>query len=119
MSKPVDDYGVDQVIKIFDGKNASHYELHVQLKSSDNSTEGDHERAQVRVSTYNLLKSILHVTMFIKYVHPDHESYWIYTLDMAEPNQTNETFTVSIPKANRLSQIDWSSRSQNNRNRRP
>jgi hypothetical protein len=41
--KPKADYGVDLRIDIFEGELATGLELLIQLKASDNSTEGENE----------------------------------------------------------------------------
>jgi hypothetical protein len=106
-TKPQNDYGIDEIVNIFDGIYASPYELYVQLKSSQNANDGEIEKAKLRISTYNHLKHLLHVAMLIKFVEEENEAYWILLIDIPEPNQENETFTAHIPKANKFSEINW------------
>lgn len=106
-TKPNNDYGVDWLINIFDGEYASNYELNVQLKSSQKSTKGEHEKISFRVATYNHLKNLLHVVMIIKYIKSENEAYWTLLVDIDEPNQEQDTFTIKIPKKNKLSSINW------------
>ncbi len=105
--KPSGDYGVDLVVNIFEDGHTTPYELHVQLKASDNTTDGDDEKVNLRVATYNHLMGALPVTMLVKYVHADKEAYWMLVVDIDTPNQKQETFTVNIPKTNKLSLLDW------------
>lgn len=105
--KPEADYGVDQRVDIFEGEHATGLELLVQLKATQNSTEGENERIKIRTATYNHLWDKLQVVMLIKYVAEENEAYWILLSEVLEPNQEQETFTVNIPKDNRLSDIDW------------
>lgn len=105
--KPDNDYGVDLIVDLFDGTDATGLELLVQLKSSENRNNSDQESQTLRVATYNYLLRKLQVVLLVKYVVPDNEAYWILLKDMPSPNQDNDTFTVHIPKANRLSQINW------------
>ena len=107
ITKPANDYGVDFVVSIFDGHNASPYEIHIQLKSSQHVSGGSIEKVPIRISTYNHLSHLLHVVMLIKYIADENEAYWILLVDLPEPNQSNKTFTVSIPRENALSSIDW------------
>lgn len=107
ISKPDHDYGVDAIVNIFDGENASPYEIAVQLKASAKADEGDNEKITLRVATYNHLKRILPVVLIIKYVEEAEEGYYLLLAKVAEPNQDNDTFTVNIPRQNRLSEINW------------
>jgi hypothetical protein len=43
----------------------------------------------------------------VKYVAPEDNAYWILLRDVPAPDQTAESFTVHIPRANRLSLIRW------------
>ena len=106
---PKNDYGVDLITDIFEGENATGLELLIQLKSTENRSEGDIERQTLRIATFNYLRDKLQVVMIVKYVHAENEAYYILLKDIPEPNQENETFTVSIPKENTLSTIDWDS----------
>lgn len=46
--------------------------------------------------------------MRVKYVESEDEAYWILLRDVQEPNDPGQkTMTVRIPRANRLSRIDW------------
>ena len=46
--------------------------------------------------------------MLIKYVEAEKEAYWELLKDIPKPPQEQKTFTVHIPRINRLSNIDWS-----------
>lgn len=43
----------------------------------------------------------------MKYIKQENEAYWMYFRDIPPPNQEQETFTVHIPRDNRLSRIAW------------
>jgi len=105
--KPEPDYGVDLRVDIFEGEDATGLELLIQLKASENATEGENETVQLRTVTYNHLWGKLQVVMLIKYVQEEHAAYWLLLKDVPAPNQEQATFTVRIPKANALSHIDW------------
>ena len=47
------------------------------------------------------------IFLLIKFVEEDNEAYWILLKDVPEPNQENETFTIRIPRQNRLSELNW------------
>lgn len=99
--KPMPDFGVDIVVNIFDGDEATSRELLVQLKSSlePNSTADDaYERLTLDVSTYNYLWDQLQVVLLVKYVASEQTAYWQLLSQVPEPNQENQTMTVRIPK---------------------
>jgi hypothetical protein len=47
--------------------------------------------------------------MLVKYVESEHEGYWIFFRDIPAPDQERKTFTVHIPRENRISTIPWTS----------
>jgi hypothetical protein len=101
------DYGVDLVVDIFDGSNATGLELLIQLKSANKSNDSDFENQRLSTSTFNYLKGKLQVVMIVKYIIPDNAAYWILLKDIPIPNQNNGSLTIHIPKTNRLSEINW------------
>jgi hypothetical protein len=105
--KPINDYGVDLRVDLFEGNRATGLELLVQLKSSEGSTDGESETVRLRVATYNLLWNKLQVAMLVKFIESEKEAYWVLFKDIPSPSQDQETFTVHIPKTNRLSAIPW------------
>lgn len=107
--KPGGDYGTDIKVDIFEGSNATGLELLVQLKSSHNASTSDFETIRLRTTTYNYLWDKLQVVMLVKYVEVENEAYWLLLSDVPEPNQDQDSFTVRIPKSNRLSSIEWPS----------
>lgn len=106
-TKPLNDYGIDFIVNIFDGLNASHYELNIQLKSSQKSTGREYEKIALKTTTYNHLWHQLHVVMLIKYVAEENEAYWILLIDVKPPKKNSKSFTVYLPKNNKLSTIKW------------
>ena len=102
------DYGIDLRVDIFEGSRATGLELLVQLKSSERPTDGrDVEQVTLKVSTYNLIWRKLQVAMLVKHVQSEGESYWLFFRDIPPPRQEQETFTIQIPRDNRLSTISW------------
>lgn len=102
------DYGQDLNIEIAENGVYKGLEFIVQLKSSNNSDiNGNDERQSLKVSTYNYLWDNLRVVLLVKFVEAENEAYWILLKDVPEPNQDNETFTIRIPRKNRLSTLDW------------
>jgi hypothetical protein len=105
--KPGGDYGVDIKIDIFEGNSATGLELLVQLKASRDASTADFETIHLKTTTYNYLWDKLQVVMLVKYVEADNEAYWLLLSEVPEPKQEQESFTIQIPKENRLSTIDW------------
>jgi hypothetical protein len=79
----------------------------MQLKASAQARKGEAEVMRLRTATYNHLRSKLQVVMLVKYVEQSNEAYWLLLKDIDPPPAGQSTFTVRIPKANRLSAIDW------------
>jgi hypothetical protein len=109
-SAPASDYGVDLVVNIFDGDNASGREFLVQLKASGVSnatTDGKFERITLNVATYNMLQVKLQVVMLVKYVAEEDCAYWQLLSQIDAPEQDNDTMTIRIPRNQILTQINW------------
>jgi Domain of unknown function (DUF4365) len=101
------DYGVDLRVEIFNRGLATGRELLVQLKASSKPSIGETERIRLRTATYNYLWGKLQVVMLVKYIRSENKAYWLLLRDVPTPNQDNVTFTVHIPKSNRLDNIVW------------
>lgn len=105
--KPVNDYGVDLRLDLFEGDRATGLEILVQLKATAKSSGGNTETVRLKTSTYNYLRKKLCIAMLVKYVKGDDDAYWLLFSDIPYPPQNQETFSIHIPKVNRLSCIDW------------
>lgn len=102
------DYGQDLNIEIAEDGVYKGLELVVQLKSSKAATiVSDTESQVLRVSTYNYLWDNLRVVMIVKFIEAENEAYWTLLKDVESPNQDNETFTIHIPRQNKLTGINW------------
>ena len=52
--KPLNDYGIDQRVEIFNGESAEGLELLIQLKASENeNSDNEYEKFRLKVPTYN------------------------------------------------------------------
>jgi hypothetical protein len=105
--RPANDYGVDLRVDLFEGNNATGLELLVQLKSSAKATDGNTEVIRLKTANFNHLRDKLQVVMLVKFVESEDEAYWLLLRDIPTPTQDQDTFSVHIPKANRLSAIHW------------
>ena len=110
VNKPQKDYGHDLRIELTDDGLVKGCELVIQMKASEKPTENDEYESikGLKISTYNYLKGLLSVVMFVKYIQSEGEAYWIFLRDIPSPaNEDQETMTINIPRSNRLSKIDW------------
>jgi hypothetical protein len=82
--------------------------LVVQLKASATARQTETLPVRLAVATYNYLWNMLEVAMLVKYIAAENEAYWLLFKDIPIPPQNQKTFTVHIPRANRLSQNPWS-----------
>jgi hypothetical protein len=102
------DYGQDLNIEIAEGNRYKGLEFIVQLKSSATPNILDeYERQSLKVSTYNYLWDNLRVVLIIKFIESENEAYWTLLKDIPEPNQEQDSFTIKIPRVNKLSELDW------------
>lgn len=102
------DYGIDLSVEIAEENRYRGLEFIVQLKSSAVSDmSGEFERQTLAVMNYNYLWDNLRVAMLVKYVEEEDAAYWILFKDIPTPNQIQETFTIRIPRENKLSTINW------------
>lgn len=104
---PFHDYGVDLAVEIFEGEKATGLELLIQLKASAKPSGNKTETVTLKTSTYNFLWDKLQVVMLVKYVHAENEAYWLLLRDVPIPAQDRKTFTIHIPRENRLSTAPW------------
>lgn len=79
----------------------------MQLKASAKPTGDKTETVRLKTTTYNLIWDKLQVAILIKYVESEGEAYWLLFKDIPPPSQRQETFTIHIPKENRISMIRW------------
>src|ERR1700694_74014 len=109
VSRPQNDYGVDFQIGVAENGQLRGLELILQLKASQNGNgQENSEVIQLKVSTYNYLRNLLTVVMIVKYVESETEAYWTFLRQIKSPhNENQETFTLHIPKTNKLSEIHW------------
>jgi hypothetical protein len=107
ISIPTNDYGQDFIIEIAEDGQLRGLNFIVQLKSSENQSDiADYETIVLQTSTYNYLKNLLNVVLLIKYVSSENEAYWFFLKYVNPPERVN-SFTVRIPRINKLSELDW------------
>ncbi len=91
--KPATDYGQDLRIDLADNGRMTGCELVVQIKAAENPSENNEYEtiSRLKTSTYNYLKGLLSVVMFVKYVHSEREAYWILLRDAGKPRHPSHT----------------------------
>ena len=105
--KQAHDYGIDLRVEIFEDGDATGLELIVQLKASQRAHRGATEIVRMQTTTYNYLKKNLQLAMLVKFVADTNEAYWILIREIPPPSKRNRTFSVQIPRENRLTAINW------------
>ena len=105
--KPEHDYGVDLRVGITNEGNVEGRELLVQLKSSKEEPAGETVPVRLKVATYNYLWDMLPVAMLVKFVESEQEAYFLLLSEIAPPPDNQDSFTVHVPRENRLSASPW------------
>jgi uncharacterized protein DUF4365 len=105
--KPPHDYGVDIRVAVFNSTDATGLEFVAQLKATKKPQGSDTEPLRLNMSTYNYLKNLLHIVMFVKFVESENEAYWMLLRDVPTPDHEQKTMTVRIPRKNSLSKTNW------------
>jgi len=105
--RPANDYGIDLRVGVVENNLVTGLEFLVQLKASHDPSTAGYERIRLGVSTYNYLMGAVSVAMLVKYIAADQEAYWVLLRDVPAPPQTQQSFTVRVPRANRVSTLNW------------
>lgn len=105
--RPSPDYGVDLHVHLVEEGSVLPHSLLVQLKASEEAAPGDSVPTKFKVSTYNLLWNRLEVALIVRYVASEKEAYWQLLKDVPAPKQEQETFTLRLPRANKISEHPW------------
>jgi len=101
VQKPQQDYGQDLRIELANDCRLEGCELVIQMKASAEPSGNGAEEiiSGVKTSTYNYLKGILPVVMFVKYIRSEREAYWVLLRDIRGPESPEQaTISVRIPR---------------------
>lgn len=103
------DYGVDYLVEIVQDQEVNGNFFSVQLKATDTTFENQNNVTfRMNTSTIRYLMNRVELVMLILYVSNEDQAYWIWLRDIAgNVNYENRTYTVRIPKQNRLTNINW------------
>jgi hypothetical protein len=106
--KPEHDYGVDFRVGLANNCQITGEQLVIQLKASANAPPGDGVSISLEVPTLNFLRHMLEVALVVKYVAEEREAYWLLLKDFdKQPSADQESMTLWLPRANRLSAHPW------------
>ena len=110
VDKPEHDYGIDYVVNIVTNNQVTGLSFSVQLKSKIKERGDDFTIISLKHSTLGLFHTKLEPVLLVSYVQEEKEAYWCWYNELEfDLTSSQKTYTVNIPKANKLSQIDWGS----------
>lgn len=108
IDKPEHDYGIDYVVNIATNNQATGLSFSVQLKSKIKEKNNSFTTITLKHSTLGLFNIKLEPVLLVAYVREEKEAYWCWYNELEfDLTSSQKTYTISIPKANKLSQIDW------------
>jgi tetratricopeptide (TPR) repeat protein len=108
IDKPEHDYGIDYVVNIVTNNQVTGLSFSVQLKSKIKEKNDDFTAISLKHSTLGLFNTKLEPVLLVAYVQEEKEAYWCWYNELEfDLTSSQKTYTINIPKANKLSQIDW------------
>jgi tetratricopeptide (TPR) repeat protein len=106
---PEHDYGIDYHIEIAEEEKVTGLNFSVQLKSTATNDDEQFSRIVLKSSTLGYLVTRLEPVMLVQYEKDSNEAYWgwleDFSFDLSDISQ--KTFTLSLIKANKLSETNW------------
>lgn len=106
--KPNHDYGIDYVANIVINTQVTGLNFSVQLKSIHKSSLAPYIPITLKKTTLNFFNARLEPVLLIVYSQADKEAYWLwYDDNQFDLTRNQKTYTVNIPKENKLSSISW------------
>lgn len=110
IDKPEHDYGIDFIVNIATNNQVTGLSFSVQLKSKIKETNDNSAAITLKHSTLGMFNTKLEPILLIAYIQEDKEAYWCWYNELDfDLTSSQKTYTINIPKANKLSQIDWES----------
>lgn len=102
------DYGTDLNCEIAIDNNVTGMNFSVQLKGKEKEIDSNFIKIIIKRSTLNRWLKKLEPTLIIVYIVNEDEAFWLWfednTIDLT---LNNESFTLIIPRENKLSKVDW------------
>lgn len=108
IDKPEHDYGIDYVVNIVTNNQVTGLSFSVQLKSKIKEKKDDFAVVSLKHSTLGLFNTKLEPVLLVAYIQEEKEAYWCWYNELEfDLTSSQESYTINIPKTNKLSQIDW------------
>ncbi|PKV52874.1 tetratricopeptide repeat protein [Aquimarina sp. MAR_2010_214] len=108
IDKPEHDYGIDYVVNIVTNNQVTGLSFSVQLKSKIKETKDDFAVVSLKHSTLGLFNTKLEPVLLVAYIQEEKEAYWCWYNELEfDLTSSQKSYSINIPKANKLSQIDW------------
>lgn len=102
------DYGTDYNCEITTENQVTGNNFSIQLKGKESEQNQEYIKITLKRTNINRWLNRLEPTMIIVFIFDENEAYWKWFEDTTvDLTQKNESFTISIPRQNKLSQLDW------------
>jgi tetratricopeptide (TPR) repeat protein len=102
------DYGTDLNCEIVIDKGVTGMNFSVQLKGKEKESNTESIKIPIKRTTIKRWLNKLEPTMIIVYIVNEDEAFWLWFEDnTVDLTLKNDSFTISIPRNNKLSQLDW------------
>jgi len=102
------DYGTDLNCEIVIDKGVTGMNFSVQLKGKEKESNAESIKIPIKRTTIKRWLNKLEPTMIIVYIVNEDEAFWLWFEDnTVDLTLKNDSFTISIPRNNKLSQLDW------------
>ena len=106
---PANDYGLDYQVDICVDKQLTGLNFSIQLKGHEKSSHKNYAKAVLKHSTISYYKVRLEPIMIVVYEDDIKQAFWSWLSDHdINLSKAQKEYTVSIPKTNILSDMDWS-----------
>lgn len=110
IDKPEHDYGIDYIVNIVTNNQVTGLSFSVQLKSKIKEKNDYFTSILLKHSTLGLFNTKLEPVLLVSYVQEEKEAYWCwYNESEFDLTSSQKTYTINIPKTNKLSRIGWDS----------
>lgn len=102
------DYGTDYNCEITTDKKVTGNNFSIQLKGKETESNDEAIKISLKRANINRWLNKLEPTMIIVFIVDEKEAFWKwFDNDTADLTLKNESFTISIPRENKLSIVDW------------
>src|SRR5262249_321704 len=102
------DYGLDLNVELVEDGRVTGKNFSVQVKSVKNRRPAAQDvRVRLTQATVAYMGARLEPVLLVAYVDEDHEAYWMWAEEIAIHDGGNETVTVRVPTARKLTQTNW------------